>query len=71
MHPRDEQAIERLIRFPDTLSASERASVEHLIRTDPVAAEVAAFYRSFYEDLDALADEDTGEAPPPGPDRRA
>ena len=70
MSPSDELAVERFIRYPDTLSSEERAAVERLLRTDPVAREVAHFFRSFYAELDALTDEEgSSRELPPGSSR--
>lgn len=66
MNPDNEEAIERLVRFPEALSPREREEIEALIRTDPVARELAAFFRSYYDELDDLPEGDpSGEPPPP------
>ena len=54
MSPRDEETVERYIRYPETLSETEKLRVGDLLRADPVARRLAAFYRSFYDELDAL-----------------
>jgi hypothetical protein len=61
MSPRDEEAVERYVRYPDTLSDAERVHVADLLRSDPTARRLAAFYRSFYDELDQL-DERGGPA---------
>ena len=62
MSPRDEEVIERYIRFPDTLSAEDRERASELLRSDPTARRLAAFYRGYYDELDAL-DEDRADTP--------
>lgn len=54
MSPKDEETVERYVRFPQTLTEGERARVAGLLRADPVARRIAAFYRTFYDELDAL-----------------
>jgi hypothetical protein len=54
MSPPDEEVIERYIRYPDTLSAADRARAAELLRADPTARRLAAYYRGFYDELDAL-----------------
>ena len=54
MSPDDEDALERFVRFPATLSAAERVRVADLLRGSAAARELAAFFRSFYEVLDEL-----------------
>jgi hypothetical protein len=67
MSPMEELAVERFVRYPNTLSEEERAAVERLLRTDPVAREVAQFFRSYYAEFDDLFDEegeDSTQEPP-------
>lgn len=54
MPPLDEDLIERFVRFPGTLTPSDRAAAEELLRSDAAARELAAFFRTFYEELDGL-----------------
>ncbi len=67
MSPRDEETVERYVRYPETLSERDRLRVADMLRADPVARRVAAFYRSFYDELDAL-EPPAGRSPnPPAP----
>lgn len=50
----DEKLIERYIRYPETLSEAERKEVETQIRESEKGQRIAAFYREYYEELDAL-----------------
>ena len=62
MLPRDEETVERYVRYPETLSEAERARIALLLRSDRTARHLAAFYRGFYGELDHVnerpADED-------------
>ena len=55
MSPHDEETVERYVRYPETLSEAERLRVADMLRADTVARRLAAFYRSFYDELDGLA----------------
>jgi hypothetical protein len=65
MPPLDEDLIERFVRFPGTLTPSARAAAEELLRSDAAARELAAFFRTFYEELDELDREGETEERPP------
>lgn len=52
----DEDMIERYVRYPDSLTEDARQRVRQFLAKNELAAEIAHFYRSFYEELDALED---------------
>jgi hypothetical protein len=54
MSPRDEEIVERYIRYPESLSDKDREDVAGLLRTDPTARRIADYYRRFYDELDAI-----------------
>jgi len=71
MSPRDEESVERYVRFPETLSEAERARIADLLRDDPVARRLAAFYRGFYDELERVANEGEVDEVDTGADHRA
>ncbi|PAP75945.1 helix-turn-helix domain-containing protein [Rubrivirga marina] len=70
MSPSLEDAVERFVRYPDTLRPEEREAIARLIEEDVTARELAAFYTAFYADLDGVPDghgpTGPGEGPTPG-----
>jgi hypothetical protein len=54
MSPRDEEIVERYVRYPESLSQPDRDRVAGLLRTDTTARRLADFYRRFYDQLDAV-----------------
>ena len=62
-----EEAIERFVRYPESLDPAEREATARRIETDVAARHLASFYASFYEELDATpgpASLDAGGPPP-------
>ncbi len=49
-----EERIERLIRFPHTLSAPERNELESQVASTGYARELATYFEGFYFEVDAL-----------------
>ena len=52
--PLDEEAIERYVRYPHTLTEDERLYSERLIAHQPAARELAIFFAQFYAEYDEL-----------------
>lgn len=70
----DDELIERYIRFPQTLSAELRETIEQCLEQDERVREQAEFYRDFYEQFDRTdepqkgpPEEDTSDADSPAP----
>lgn len=66
MSPSLEDAIERFVRYPDTLRPEERTGLARLIEEDVTARDLAEFYRSFYADLDGVPNGDGSGEPTSG-----
>ena len=59
-----EERIERLVRFPLTLSARERKELESRIASSAYARELATYFERFYFEVDALDSATFEEVPP-------
>lgn len=57
-----EHLIERYARQPEKLNALERTKVEHLLKSDPAAAELFEFFQAFYEGFEAAEKDPSPEA---------
>ena len=49
-----EERIERLVRYPHTLSARERNELKSRVATTAYARELATYFERFYFEVDAL-----------------
>lgn len=49
-----EDRIERLIRYPDTLSIAEKTDLESTVSTSGYAKAVADYFQLFYQEMDTL-----------------
>jgi len=49
-----EERIERLVRYPHTLSARERKELESQVASTGYARELATYFEQFYVEVDAL-----------------
>lgn len=58
-----EERIERLVRFPDTLSAPERTELESRVASTGYAKELATYFERFYFEVDALDSATCEEVP--------
>lgn len=56
IHTIDESNIERYVRYPDTLPAEMRQKIANAIEANANAQAIAAFYETYYDELDGLAD---------------
>lgn len=50
----DEEMIEQYVRYPESLTEEARQNIKAFLAENELAAEIASFYRTFYEELDAL-----------------
>ena len=58
-----EERIERLVRYPDTLSARERNELESRVASTGYARELASYFERFYFEVDALDSATCEEVP--------
>lgn len=58
-----EEAVERFVRYPESLESHERLDIARLVQEDPTAQRLAAFYSSFYDELDATPGDSNAETP--------
>ena len=58
-----EERIERLVRFPHTLSVAERTELESRVASTGYAKELATYFEQFYVEVDALDSATCEEVP--------
>lgn len=56
--PFDEHAVERYVRYPESLGPEERRAVERSLATNPGARVVEALYREYYDILEEIRREE-------------